>query len=64
MFGFVWSSFFLLIALADSVFGCASLIGMPITPQFQAALVSSTVLLCVSGVVGLLCVPTSYPTHE
>lgn len=64
MFGFVWSGFFLLISLADALIGCASLIGMPITPQFQAALISSTILLCVSGVVGLLSVPTQSPSKQ
>jgi hypothetical protein len=64
MFGFIWSGFFLLISAVGSITFCVSLIGMPITPQLQAALIASTILLCVSGVMGLLSVPTHFPSPE
>ena len=57
MFGVVWASAFLALSFVGSIVVCVSLVGMPISVEFEAALIFLAALLAVVGMMGLVSLP-------
>lgn len=57
MFGFIWSSVFLVLSVTVSVVMTGGLIGWPISAALEWGLSAAVILLGLAGIFGLLSVP-------